>query len=83
MFSFLAIMAVFLTTKFDLSQSMATAVLHYFYFAAYGFGVVGAIIADNWIGRYKTLLYGMSGVGAVGTLFLVIGTVETFHYLLM
>lgn len=76
-------MVVFLSTKFGLSESSATAIYHYFFFAAYGTGIIGAVIADNYLGRYKTLLYGMSVVGGIGTIFLIIGTVETFHFLLM
>lgn len=76
-------MVVFLNRKIGLCESNATAVLHYFFFAAYGFSVVGAILADNWIGRYKTLLYGMSIIGGIGTAFLMVGTVETWSFLLV
>lgn len=74
-------MAVFLTTKLGFSETQATAIFHYFFFAAYGFGIIGAIIADNWLGRFKTLLFGMSFIGGIGTIFLIIGTVETLSVL--
>lgn len=75
-------MAVFLTTKMGFSETAATAIFHYFFFAAYGFAIVGAIVADNWLGRFKTLLFGMSLIGGIGTVFLIVGTVETFHAVL-
>lgn len=75
-------MAVFLTTKLGFDETHATAIFHYFFFAAYGFGVVGAVIADNYLGRFKTLLFGMSCIGGIGTIFLMVGTIETLHGLL-
>jgi dipeptide/tripeptide permease len=65
-----------------LSEDTSTAIVHFYYFAAYIFGIPGAIIADNWLGRYKTLLFGMSFLGGIGNVVMVIGTIEYFHFLL-
>jgi dipeptide/tripeptide permease len=58
------------------------AVLHYYYFAAYFFGIFGAIIADSWLGRFKTLFFGMSLLGGVGNVLLVVGTIGFLSYLM-
>jgi solute carrier family 15 oligopeptide transporter 1 len=77
-----AILAIFLSDKVGLNEDTATAIVHFYYFAAYVFGIPGAIIADNWLGRYKTLLFGMSFLGGVGNVLMVIGTIEYLNYLL-
>lgn len=82
LFSSLAILAIFLNTKLGLSEHSATAIYHYFYFASYFFGIIGAIIADNWLGRFKTLFFGMSVLGGIGNLLLAIGTIASLSYLI-
>ncbi|XP_070489873.1 peptide transporter family 1-like [Chironomus tepperi] len=77
-----AILAIFLNTKLDLSEHASTAIYHYFYFASYFFGIIGAIIADNWLGRFKTLFFGMSILGGLGNLLLAVGTIAYLSYLI-
>ncbi|KAG5666634.1 hypothetical protein PVAND_014650 [Polypedilum vanderplanki] len=77
-----AILVIFLNTKIGLSEDKSVAVLHYYYFAAYFFGIFGAIIADTFLGRFKTLFYGMSLLGGLGNVLLVIGTVAFLSYLM-
>ncbi|CAG9810831.1 unnamed protein product [Chironomus riparius] len=77
-----AILAIFLNTKLGLSEGTSTAIYHYFYFASYFFAIIGAIVADNWFGRFKTLLVGMSILGGIGNFLLAIGTVEYWDYLM-
>ncbi|KAG5666635.1 hypothetical protein PVAND_014651 [Polypedilum vanderplanki] len=77
-----AILAIFISDKIGLNEDTSTAIVHFYYFAAYIFGIPGAIIADNFLGRFKTLLYGMSVLGGIGNVVLTIGTIEYLDYLL-
>lgn len=40
-----------------MTESEATAVVHTFVFAAYFFPILGAIISDAFLGKYRTILY--------------------------
>jgi solute carrier family 15 (oligopeptide transporter), member 1 len=68
-------MTIFLNERIGLSEDDATGYFHYFFFASYFFAIIGAVIADNWIGRFNTLLIGMSIIGGIGTGILGIGTI--------
>lgn len=46
----------------------ATIIYHSFIAVAYFVPLIGGIVADSWLGKYKTILY-LSLVYVVGTLF--------------
>lgn len=68
-------MALFFHQKLGLDRNLSTALFHVYEFFVFAFTIIGAIIADNWLGLYKTLL-SMSFVYAVGAVFLSIGNIE-------
>lgn len=53
---FSAILALFLHLKLGYDEDVSTAVYHSYSFVASMFAIVGAIIADSWLGIYKTIL---------------------------
>lgn len=50
---FAAILSLFLVNALRLSQGNATIIYHVFAMLCYFFPVIGAIIADSWLGKFK------------------------------
>lgn len=70
-----AILVLYLNRKLNFDPSLSTALYHTNELLAYGFTIVGAIIADSWWGHFKTILW-MSLIFAVGSFILTIGSIE-------
>jgi len=68
-------MSLFFHQKLGFDKSVSTALFHTYEFFVFSFTLVGAIVADNWLGLYKTLV-SMSLVYAVGTAIISIGSIE-------
>ncbi|XP_078494097.1 solute carrier family 15 member 2-like [Ciona intestinalis] len=62
-----AVLIIYLTSKLKMDHSTATAVYHSFNVVCYFSPILGACIADGWLGRYKTILY-MSIIYMVGNI---------------
>lgn len=75
---FSALLALFFNRKLGFDPSLSTALFHTYEFLVFFLTIVGAIIADNWLGLYKTLL-SMSCVYAVGAALISIGTIEPLN----
>jgi len=61
-----AVLPIFLTTApLAMADHTATVVIHGFNTAAYTATLFGALLADNWIGRYQTILW-LSAVYVLG-----------------
>jgi solute carrier family 15 (oligopeptide transporter), member 1 len=71
-------MSLFFNRKLGFDPSISTALFHTYEFFVFFFTIVGAIVADNWLGLYKTLL-SMSLVYAAGAAFLSVGTVDPLN----
>lgn len=50
---FSAILVLYLTRKLAYSDDDATVLFHVFTSFAYFFPLIGAIVADSWLGRFK------------------------------
>ncbi|KAM3968972.1 peptide transporter family 1 isoform 2-T2 [Aphomia sociella] len=61
------ILSLYLRDKLNFSDNGATVIYHVFTMFAYFFPVLGAMIADGWLGRFRTILY-LSLVYALGSL---------------
>lgn len=75
---FLAILALYLHRKLHFDQSSSTAIYHSIELLAYSFTIVGAIIADSWLGIYRTIL-SMTLVFAVGTAIVAFAAIELLN----
>jgi solute carrier family 15 (oligopeptide transporter), member 1 len=71
-------LAIFANQKLKYDEDISTALVHYFMFAQYFFAIVGSIISDTWLGRYRTLVY-MALLYAIGTTIVGLGTVEPLN----
>ncbi|RZF40265.1 hypothetical protein LSTR_LSTR014419, partial [Laodelphax striatellus] len=61
------VLPIFLKTKLKYTESQSTIIYHSFLMINYFFPVIGAIIADSVLGRYKTIFY-LSIVYALGNI---------------
>lgn len=73
------ILVLYLVYYLYMDEDTATAVYHAFTVLAYLFPLMGAFIADSWLGKYKTILY-LSVVYAIGMVLITLGAVNTFGY---
>ncbi|XP_049885461.1 peptide transporter family 1 [Pectinophora gossypiella] len=60
------ILSLYLRDKLGYSDNGATVIYHTFTMFAYFFPLIGAMIADGWLGRFRTILY-LSLVYAAGS----------------
>lgn len=72
------ILALYLHRKLNFDPSTSTAIFHTNELLAYAFTIIGAIIADSWLGLFKTILW-MSLVFAVGGAVVAIGSIELLN----
>ena len=80
MFSFkispqIAILLIYLIQKLKYDEANATVIFHLSAMAVYMSSILGAIIADSWWGKFKTILI-LSCVYAIGSLTVAFGAVE-------
>jgi dipeptide/tripeptide permease len=75
---FTAILALYLNRKLDFDPSTSTAFFHLNELLAYSFTIVGAIVADSWLGMLRTLLW-TSLVYSVGSLIIAVGAIEPLN----
>ncbi|XP_017962881.2 peptide transporter family 1 [Drosophila navojoa] len=69
-----AILVLYLTHKLGYNEEMATVLFHVFTMLVYVFPIAGALIADGWLGKYKTILY-LSIVYSLGAMIVAIGAI--------
>lgn len=67
-------MALYLKYRLGFTENDATALYHGFIMAIYGMCLVGGIISDVWLGKYKTILY-LSIVYAIGNVIVSISSI--------
>lgn len=67
-------LSLYLTEYLLYSESDATVIYHTFIMLAYFFPVFGAMIADSFLGKYRTILY-ISMIYAVGNIVLSLAAI--------
>lgn len=77
-FYFPAILTLFLNLKLGYDKNDSTAIYHAYGFLSCCFAIIGAIIADSWLGMYKTLLL-MSAILAAGPIAIAIGVIDALQ----
>lgn len=68
------ILVLYLTQKLGYNEETSTVLFHTFTMMVYIFPLVGALIADGWLGKYKTILY-LSIVYSVGAMIVAFGAI--------
>jgi solute carrier family 15 (oligopeptide transporter), member 1 len=74
-FDLSAILFIYLTQKLNYDEDSATIIFHLSAMAVYLCSLFGAILADSWWGKFKTILV-LSCVYAIGSLTVSAGSVE-------
>ncbi|KAH8415418.1 hypothetical protein KR222_011065, partial [Zaprionus bogoriensis] len=69
-----AILVLYLTQKLGYNEETSTVLFHVFTMLVYIFPLMGAIIADGWIGKYQTILY-LSMVYSLGAMIVAVGAI--------
>ncbi|XP_015833535.1 peptide transporter family 1 isoform X1 [Tribolium castaneum] len=69
------ILSLYLRDILDFTEGDSTVIYHTFTMLAYFFPLLGAIISDNWLGKFKTILY-VSIIYATGNILLALSSAE-------
>ncbi|GAB0094456.1 peptide transporter family 1 [Sergentomyia squamirostris] len=72
------VLVLYLTRSLLFNQDTATVIYHSFTSAVYFLTVVGAIIADSWLGKYRTILY-LSIIYVIGSLLMSLGAIPPLN----
>ncbi|NWT52269.1 S15A1 protein, partial [Erythrocercus mccallii] len=70
-----AVLTLYFTRFLHWDDNFATAIYHTFVALCYLTPILGAIIADSWLGKFKTILY-LSVVYAIGQTVLSVGSIN-------
>ncbi|NXK60820.1 S15A1 protein, partial [Sylvietta virens] len=70
-----AVLTLYFTRFLHWEDNFATAIYHTFVALCYLTPLLGAIIADSWLGKFKTILY-LSIVYAIGQVLLSVGSIN-------
>lgn len=65
---------LYLTNKLGYNEETSTVLFHIFTMLVYIFPLIGALIADGWLGKYKTILY-LSLVYSLGAMVVSFGAI--------
>jgi dipeptide/tripeptide permease len=77
-FSSKAILAIFLNQKLGFNSDESTAIFHANEFLLYFFTIIGAIIADSWLGLFKTISM-MTLLFSIGAGTVAIATIDSLE----
>ncbi|KNC33988.1 Peptide transporter family 1 [Lucilia cuprina] len=72
------ILVLYLTSKLHYDKDTSTVLFHVFTMLVYLCPLVGAIVADSWLGKFKTILY-LSIVYAIGGIIVALGAVPSLN----
>lgn len=75
---FTAILALYLVNKLGFTENDATALYHGFIMTIFGMCLVGGIISDVWLGKYKTILY-LSFIYVSGIIIVAISSISIIN----
>jgi solute carrier family 15 (oligopeptide transporter), member 1 len=71
-------MSLFFNLQLGFDPNTSTALFHTYEFFVFSFTIVGAIIADNWLGLFKTIV-SMSLVYSTGLALVSVGTISPLN----
>lgn len=73
-----AILPLYFNLKLGLDSSSSSSLFHIYEFLGFFFTIVGAIIADSWLGHYKTIL-GIGFLYAGGSAMIALGNIDILN----
>jgi solute carrier family 15 (oligopeptide transporter), member 1 len=73
-----AILAIFINQKLGFNSDSSTAIFHANEFLLYFFTIVGAIIADSWLGLYKTISF-LTFLFSIGAGMIAVATIDSLQ----
>lgn len=77
-FTFSAILLLFLNLKLEYDKDVSTTIYHAYAFVASCFAIVGAIIADSWLGMCRSIVL-VSVVFAAGAFIISVGVIDDLY----
>ncbi|XP_061396673.1 peptide transporter family 1 [Musca vetustissima] len=72
------ILVLYLSRQLDYSDDTATVIFHIFTMFVYFLCILGAIISDSWLGKFKTILY-LSLVYVCGSVLVTLGAMPPLN----
>ncbi|XP_013115810.2 peptide transporter family 1 isoform X1 [Stomoxys calcitrans] len=72
------ILVLYLSRQLDYSDDTATVIFHIFTMFVYFLCILGAIISDSWLGKFKTILY-LSLVYVCGSVLITLGAIPPLN----
>lgn len=72
------VLVLYLSRKLLYDEDTATVIYHSFTTLVYFLCVVGAMIADSWLGKFRTILY-LSMIYVLGSVILALGAIPPLH----
>lgn len=75
---FAAVLLLCFNLKLGYDQDVSTAIYHVFELFSFFFAVVGAVVADSWLGLYKTIVI-TSAILAAGCILLAVGVIDVLY----
>ncbi|GAB0094458.1 peptide transporter family 1-like [Sergentomyia squamirostris] len=77
-FGMKTILVLYIRNKLNYSDDVSTKCVHIFLSFVYFFPLIGAIIADSWLGKFKTIFF-LSIVHAFGGVIISFGAIPTLN----
>uniref|UniRef100_A0A7G3AMI3 Oligopeptide transporter 1 n=1 Tax=Lutzomyia longipalpis TaxID=7200 RepID=A0A7G3AMI3_LUTLO len=72
------ILVLYLRSKLNFNDDTSTEIFHIFVSLVYFFPLIGAIVADSWLGKYKTIFF-LSIVYAIGSVVISLGAIPPLN----
>ncbi|XP_055843113.1 peptide transporter family 1 isoform X2 [Episyrphus balteatus] len=72
------ILVLYLNRELGYSKDSSTVIFHIFTMFVYFLCILGAILADSFLGKFKTILY-LSMVYVMGSIMVTLGAIPTWH----
>lgn len=74
----IAILVLYMRNKLDYDDDTSTVLFHVFTMLVYFFPLLGAVVADSWLGKFKTI-FGLSIVYAIGSVVISVGAIPVLN----
>lgn len=75
---YIVILILYFTRKLGYNNDDATIVYHIFLMITYFSPIIGAILADSWLGMFRTIVYPLSG-NLLGVMLVTISSISILN----